>query len=168
MKFRRKTDGKGMKRTGKLTGQQKLELMVGSYRNSAFSSEEEAREAWFAHRDELCRSTNVGTRCWAWWRFEVDGKDRVGMDAQLYLIECGELTEGEAAQHRFERQVRQLPDTQHPCQRMLPDLLDEVLAAHDDAGLRPADQLVPAEAGRVHARVPDRTVSWATSCGSRY
>ena len=96
-------------RAGKLTYAQQWALMIGwdnSPRSLAktgemrtFQTIDEAREAWFAHRDEIYRTCNVGTRSWGWWRFESeDGLDRCGADGLLYLIESGELTDGEAHQ----------------------------------------------------------------------
>ena len=55
------------------------------------------------------------------------------------------------AQRSLERRERQLVRAHRPLQRMAPQLLDEVGASDDDAGLRPAEQLVAREADEVGA-----------------
>ena len=70
----------------------------GSGEMQSFDTLEEAREAWFAHRDEIYRTSNPGTRAWGWWAFEsgIEKKPPSNGAALVYLIESGELTEGEA------------------------------------------------------------------------
>jgi hypothetical protein len=87
--------------SGRLTTDQKWALIIGEdpYR-PAFKSRDEMRAAWFANRDRLYRSGNIGTRESGWWLFEADGKDRNGTEALVYLIECGELASDEATHLR--------------------------------------------------------------------
>ena len=53
----------------------------------------------------------------------------------------------------LERRQRQLVRPERPLERVAPQLLDEVGASGDDAGLRPAEQLVAREADEVGAGV---------------
>ena len=55
------------------------------------------------------------------------------------------------AQHGFQRGQGQLADAQRALQRILLDLRDQVLAADQQAGLRPAEQLVAGEGDEVGA-----------------
>src|SRR5262245_35176386 len=65
----------------------------------AFHDEDEAREAWFCHRDRLLAVLGKhGRRPMAWWHFEAGfpwpGRDR----EQSVLFEAGVLTEEEASE----------------------------------------------------------------------
>lgn len=63
-----------------------------------FASEDERREAWFAHRDELMRDCGAGQRPAGWWDFESPiprPRDRDYAAAALY--EAGLLTDDEAS-----------------------------------------------------------------------
>ena len=98
----------------RLSASQEMALWLGEAPHKpAFHDEEEAREAWFCHRDRLLAAWGKhGRRPMAWWRFESrfswPGRDR----EQSVLFEAGALTEEEAAElvacwrQQFERAQR--------------------------------------------------------------
>jgi hypothetical protein len=98
----------------RLSASQELALWMGEAPHKpAFHDEEEAREAWFCHRNRLLAAWGKpGRRPMAWWHFEAGfswpGRDR----EQSTLFEAGVLTEEEAAElvawwsQQFERAQR--------------------------------------------------------------
>ena len=77
--------------------------------------------------------------------------DRLGEHAQHRDLAAGALgVEGES-ERALERRERQLVGAQRALQRMPPQPLDQVGAAGEDPGLRPAEQLVAREADEVGA-----------------
>ena len=68
-----------------------------------------------------------------------------------YLAQCPRGVEVEK-QRPFERGQAELVDPERAVEWMPAELLDQVGAADHDAGLRPAEQLVAAEADEVGAR----------------
>ena len=86
----------------KLTSAQRTTLLFGVVPDeSVFASKEDMREAWVMHRDDLMSSVNPCTRPSGWWIFEgPDGKDHHEPEALRLLIECGELSDSEAAHRR--------------------------------------------------------------------
>ena len=98
----------------RLSASQEMALWMGEDPHKpAFHDEEEAREAWFCHRDRLLAALGKhGRRPMAWWHFESKfswpGRDR----EQSVLFEAGALTEEEAAElvacwrQQFERAQR--------------------------------------------------------------
>ena len=98
----------------RLSHSQEMALWMGEVpQKPAFRDEEEAREAWFYHRDRLLAALGRhGRRPMAWWHFESKlswpGYDR----QQSVLFEAGVLTEEEAAElvawwhEQFERAQR--------------------------------------------------------------
>src|SRR5262245_17524860 len=103
----------------RLSGLQEMALWLGEDpHHPVFRNEEEAREAWFCHRDRLLAVWGRhGRRPMAWWCFEAGipwpGRDR----QQSVLFEAGVLAEDEAAElvvwwrQQFER--AQHPDFSH-------------------------------------------------------
>ena len=98
----------------RLSAFQEMALWMGEAPHKpAFHDEEEAREAWFCHRDRLLAALGkYGRRPMAWWHFEArvawPGRDR----EQSVLFEAAVLTEEEAAElvafwrQQFERAQR--------------------------------------------------------------
>lgn len=98
----------------RLSASQEMALWMGEAPHKpAFHDEEEAREAWFYHRDRLLAAWGKhGRRPMAWWHFESKfswpGLER----EQSTLFEAGALTEEEAAElvawwhEQFERAQR--------------------------------------------------------------
>jgi hypothetical protein len=82
-----------------ITADQEMELWLGAgHRGSAFSSEDERREAWFQHRDRLMAMWGAhGRRPLAWWLYS--GRDYPGYDLERStLFEAGLLAETERAE----------------------------------------------------------------------
>lgn len=49
---------------------QRMSLEFGRSRYQVFRDEDERREAWFAHREEILERWRPGSRPAAWWAFE--------------------------------------------------------------------------------------------------
>ncbi|KAG0774248.1 hypothetical protein G6F22_014217 [Rhizopus arrhizus] len=77
---------------------------------------------------------------------------RAGQEAQGGQALRQEFRRAVQAQHGLQRGQRQLADAQGALERILLDLADQVGAAHQQAGLRAAQQLVAAEGHQISAR----------------
>lgn len=92
---------KGKARQRALTYDQRWDLLIGWARppgtpGASFASMDDARSAYFEHRDELV--TNVGSRPSGYWWFEADGVDRNYRDGLAWLIEHNALRPDEVRQ----------------------------------------------------------------------
>jgi hypothetical protein len=72
-----------------LTEGQELDLLLGP--GSAFESDEERRQAWFRHRDELIYAVSAFTRPHAFWRYETDRGNLRYQASRAYLTEHPKL-----------------------------------------------------------------------------
>jgi hypothetical protein len=100
-------------RRGRLSGIAEMDLWLGPSPNlpPAFDSDEQRRELWFRHRDQLmARRGAHGRRPLAWWRYEAGDLRYPGPDRERStLYEAGLLAEGEKAEllaywrHEFDR-----------------------------------------------------------------
>ena len=98
----------------RLSASQELALWLGEASHKpAFRDEEEARQAWFYHRDRLLAAWGKhGRRPMAWWCFEAGFPWPGYRREQSVLFEAGALAEEEASgliawwQEQFERAQR--------------------------------------------------------------
>lgn len=80
----------------RLTPCQYLELLLGARDDaSAFDSEDSRRAAWQAHRAELLRMVEPGSRPSAWWEYEAPEPLCPGESDVAYLTRCRLLTAAE-------------------------------------------------------------------------
>jgi hypothetical protein len=87
---------------GQLGGLAEMELWLGPspYLSPAFDSDEQRRESWFRHRNQLMEQFGSrGRRPVAWWRYEAGELCYPGYDRERStLYEAGLLGEGERAE----------------------------------------------------------------------
>jgi hypothetical protein len=92
MPTKRRRRGRGRREW--LTDEQRMELAQGE--RGAFGSEDEARAAWFATRDDFM-GTNPGTRPAGWWRFEAPVPRPMHVHTGRALYEAGVMDDVERA-----------------------------------------------------------------------
>ena len=81
-----------------LSAEQYLELLLGARgESSAFDSPQARRAAWQAHRAELLRLVEPGSRPWAWWAYDAPEPVLPRETDLVYLTRCRLLTQAERA-----------------------------------------------------------------------
>ena len=76
--------------------EQYLELLLGpNEERSDFNSDEQRREAWREHSEELMPMVDPGSRPWAWWQYDAPEPTLPRESDVLYLARCGLLTGAE-------------------------------------------------------------------------